>query len=403
MSTPNKPNTEACHLLVKLDGSETVKATSTKDWSTRAGLNVVSIIVDQRLDAPDSFELRFIGSHEGEQTVFDLAKEGATVELGFGYESPEIVFKGEVIYVEVEFDPEQGSTVTLRGYDHSHRLTRGFSAKSFGTGDSADQEMSALVSEVIEKSQALHGEKSDGLAPDQMDSTDFKTKWIPKAMSTDYDFIKWAGSSLARASDAGREDDKKISFHKLDVNSNPVATVCLDKAQSEAGSPSLSTQRARFQINTYPCYAKVRVHGWNSAEKKAFVGEVTQCSQEIDCSTTNDGWKSGWKNVGKALWADEAAGAVYEQTMDYCESQEEADKIAQGLFDSFSLRYLTGEIDATGLADIVPGSVVALKGFGDRVSGKVLVTEATHHISAKEGQPYTTSFRFVSNAAKPPE
>ena len=114
----------------------------------------------------------------------------------------------------------------------------------------------------------------------------------------------------------------------------------------------------------------------------------------------------GWdgKNgdvAGKAHYGSGGAGAVYERVMEFCETKEEAEKIAQGLFDSFSLRYFTGEVDCLGCAEIVPGCVVELMGFGKRVSGVVMVTEVSHHISSAAGQPYTTSFKFCSNAAGP--
>lgn len=396
----SQPDTQVCKLTVKIDGAEEIQATSTEKWSIRDGLHVTSIVVDQRLDAPDTFQVQFMASHEGERTVFDFAKEGASIEIGFGYEQPETVFKGEIIYVESEYSAQGGSFVTLRGYDHSHRLTRGFSAKSFGQGESEDQTLSDLVSDVITNSKTGQGEKSDGLSADQVDSTEFKSRWIPKAMTTNYDFLKWAGSSLGRASGSGQQD-KKISFRALNINSSPVAAACMENMDDSGGAKPLRVVSARMQVSTFPSYAKVRIHGWNSKEKKAFVGEVDSCSPEIDAANANSGWKSGWKATGQALYGDEGSGAVFERVMDYCESQEEADKIAQGLFDSFSLRYFTGDVEVMGFPQIVPGAVVELKGFGDRSNGKVLVTEATHSISATSGQPYLTAFKFASNAAKP--
>ena len=394
-------NTEVVNLLVKIDGKEEVKASSQETWSTRNGNFVTAMSIDQRLDAPDAFSIQFMGSHEGQLTVLDFVKEGAEIELGFGYDKPiSTLFKGEIVYVEADFETTLGSFVTLRGYDHSHRLTRGFSAKTWGDGEKEDQVISDLVKEVIQNSKEEKGGSSDGLSADKVDSTEFKSRYIPKAMTTDYDFIKWAGSSLARASDSDQKDDKKVSFRKLDIKQNPVCTVFFDKPKG-SGAKKRPYFRARFNMATYPQYAKVRVHGWNTAEKKAFVGEKESCSAEIDGASANSGWTSGWSAAGKAHYGSGSAGAVYERVMEFCETKEEAEKIAQGVFDSFSLRYFTGEVDCLGCADIVPGCVVELAGFGERVSGKVLVTEVSHHISSAAGQPYTTSFKFCSNAAGP--
>jgi len=393
-------NTEVCNLLVKIDGQEEIKATDNKSWKTTNGFHVVSLSVDMKLDAPDQFELKFMASKDGERTVFDYVKEGAEVELGFGYEKPiPTIFKGEIIYVEAEHDLD-GSFVVIRGYDYSHRLTRGMHAKTWGDGSSEDQQFSDVASEVISSSMSGEGEQSDGLTADQVDATEFKSRWIPQAMTTNYDFLKWSGSSLARASSTEPTDSKKVSFRKLDINSSPVATVCSEKMQ---GTNPLKTIRARFTIATYPSYAKVRVHGWNSNEKKAFVGEATEASPEVDCSAANSGWTPGWTAAGKAHYGSGTSGAVYERVLEYCESQEEADKLAQGLFDGFSLRHFTGECDVMGCPDILPGTVVELKGFGKRITGKVLVTEVTHSVSATSGQAYITSLRFCSNAAGPAE
>ncbi len=391
-------NTEVCNLLVKIDGQEEIKATNTDTWKIKNGSFVTSMSIDQRLDAPDAFSLQFMGSREGKLTVFDWLKEGASIELGVGYgnDPKTTIFKGEIVYSEVDFESESGSFVTLRGYDHSHRLTRGFSARTWGDGITKDQVISDLVTDVIKDSKAEEGCKSDGLSADQVDSTEFKSRYIPKAMTTDYDFIKWAGSNLARASDSGQQDDKKISFRKLDAKQNPVGTVYLSKAQ---GANPLRHFRSRFAISTFPQYAKVRVHGWDTKEKKAFVGEIESCSPEIDCKSSNSGFEYGWEAAGKAHWG--GGGSIYERVMEFCEDKEEAEKIAQGLFDSFSLRYMTGECECMGWPEIVPGCVVEFADFPDRVNGKFLVTEATHTISASSGSPYITTFKWCSNAAKP--
>ena len=139
----SEPNTEVCNLMVKIDGKEEIKATNTDSWKLTNGTEVVSLTIDQRLDAPDSFSLKFLASKEGQRTVFDWVKEGADIELGFGYDKPiPTLFKGEVIYVEVDYGAEGASLVTLRGYDRSHRLTRGFSAGTWGDGHTEDQVVS---------------------------------------------------------------------------------------------------------------------------------------------------------------------------------------------------------------------------------------------------------------------
>lgn len=389
-------DTQVCNLLVKVDGKEEIKATDTETWKLANGAQVVALSVDQRLDCPDSFELEFVASEDGTRTVFDYAKDGAQIELGFGYDKPiKTLFKGEIIYIETEMSAEHGERVILRGFDHSHRLTRGQSAKTWGDGTKEDQDFSQAVSDVITDAKAGKGGTSHGLAPSTIDKTDAKVRYIPKAMTSDYDFIKWAGSNLARATDSGQTDGKKISFRKLDSSGSPVATVCHDK--KEGSKPILST-KTRFTITTYPMYAKVRVHGWNNKDKKAFVAEIESASSNLDFATANSGWTAAWQAAGKAVHNSGSSGAVYERVAEFCESKEEAEKIAQGLFDAFSLKHFTGEIEVEGCPDIAPGVIVEFKGFG-RFDGKVLVTQATHRLSAGK-QAYLTNFQFCANASK---
>ncbi|HIA04686.1 MAG TPA: hypothetical protein EYN06_06695 [Myxococcales bacterium] len=392
-------NTEAINLLVKIDGKEELKfgKGGTDTWKLKNGMMVHSLHIDMRLDCPDAFEVQFHAEREGKLIVFDWAQAGKPIELGFSYEKkPQPLFKGEIVYCEVDHDsePDVPSLVSLRGYDHSHRLTRGHMAKTWGDGENADQTISDIVKKILsEESKDDELQAGDSKA----DQEPFKSRYIPHAMSTRYDFIKWAGSNLARASDSESEDDKKIAFRKLDVKSNPVATICYEKIE---GSNPARTISARFSISTFPSYTKVRVHGWNIKEKKAFVGEAEACSPEIDCASANSGWKPGWEQSKEALYKG-GEGAVYERVLEFCETKEEAKKIAQGLFDSFSLRFLTGEIEVVGCPEIVPGSIVELKGFGERLSGKVIVTQAAHHYSIDGAKPYTTRLQFCANASGP--
>jgi phage protein D len=390
----------ATNLLVKIDGKEEIKATATRSWKTTHGAFVTHLVLDQQLDAPDQFEVGFVAMEEGDMTVFDYVKDGSKIELGFSYETPvTAMFTGEVHYIEVEFD-ESGETAVLRGYDHTHRLTRGHRARHWGDGKSEDQKTSDIVSDVIDQSEAREGGVSNGLSPDQVDETDSKSRYVPQAMTTNYDFLHSKSPYLARRTGSDPQDDKKISFRKLNINDTPVGTVFRDK---KMGDNPLQCISARFSVATFPSFAKVRVHGWNPKKKKAFVGEITTCSPDIDCSTANAGWESGTSAVGKALWGDAASGAVYERVESYCETVDEAKEIAQGIFDSLSLKYLTGEATVRGCPEIVPGSVIEFHGFGERVTGKFFVISATHTIAAKGGQAYTTSFKFCANAAKAPK
>ncbi len=378
-------------LLVKLDGKEEIKATGTETWQLRNGTDVMSLMIDQRLDMPDEFEIRFVAEAEGTLTVFDWAKEGTQVELGFGSKQDgkiEVMFMGEVVFVEAEFGLD-GAYVTLRGYDCSHRLHRSHEAKAFGKGKSPNQEPSDIAKQIIEASGAK--DASDGLTVTPGDPGN-KSKYLPWTTQTPYKAIQdLYGTPRADHTTAG-----KIKFQKLSIQSNPVATVCYQGKRKEGGN-SINMINARFSIATYPIFAKVRVHGWDPSQKKAFVEEITACSPDIDGAKGNKGWEAGWITVGKSLYKKET-GAVYERVANWCESSDEAKSVAQSIFDQYSLKYLTGEVSVPGCPLIQPGTVVDFFNFPSRLNGKVLVTAATHSLDSNNNG-YTTTFSFCSNAA----
>ncbi len=378
---------ESVSLLVKIDGKEEIKSTTSGEaWKTTAGAHVVSLTVDMKIDAPDAFVLQFMASHEGKRTVYDHVKEGSKIELGFGYGQAQPLFEGEVVYVDGEYssDGQTPSLVTVRGFEKAHRLHRGHTAKSYGDGKT-DMEAGSSVDDSVSTSGAGIGAAikavSDGLSlPKDAAKPKFKTKWAPRPTSTTADFAKNAGQ--------GRE---------LDASKSPVVTVCFDRLE---GTNPRKSIKVRFSVSTFPSYNKVRVRGWDNATKQSFVVDVEKCSDKVDSAKAN-GWTAGWQHAGKAHWGNSGAGATYERVGEFCENKEEAQELAQSLFDQMALKHFTGECEVQGDPGIIPGAVVELKGFGPRASGKVMVTEATHMISS-QGLPYITAFKFASTASGNP-
>jgi uncharacterized protein involved in type VI secretion and phage assembly len=70
-------------------------------------------------------------------------------------------------------------------------------------------------------------------------------------------------------------------------------------------------------------------------------------------------------------------------------SQEEAEQLAQSIYDDLAREYITGAGATIGLPDMRAGRMITLEGLGERFSGEYYVTQATHTIS---GAGYQTSF-----------
>ena len=79
---------------------------------------------------------------------------------------------------------------------------------------------------------------------------------------------------------------------------------------------------------------------------------------------------------------------------------EEADEIAQSIYDRLALNFIEGEVQIIGNPSIELGSLIELTDFGDRFSGKYLVSGVEHIMSQTEGQGYKTIIHFRGNAIK---
>jgi hypothetical protein len=93
---------------------------------------LVSAAVEDSLHLPDMFVLGFRDPHRDvvEKTG---ATMGASVTLSVATDDAPggtPLIEGEITAFEAEFDPE-GTLTILRGYDSSHRLTRGRRTKSY--------------------------------------------------------------------------------------------------------------------------------------------------------------------------------------------------------------------------------------------------------------------------------
>ncbi len=364
-------NRETVNLLVKLDGSTSIRGPGGQTYELTNNMGLVSLSIDLRLDAPDAFEAEFLATLEGQHTVYEYVKEGMQVEAGLGFETPvSPIFKGEIIYIDTDYDVESGHRVMIRGFDKNHRLTRGHDAKTWGDGFKQEQKMSGGLSSLFS------GQGLQFKAP----SKEPQHAYVPKTMGTDYDFMKWTGQT---------------PFRKPDVTSNAVAQICFENLE---GSNPVRVLNVRYGVSTFPAYQKVRVHGWDVKKKAAFMKEITKCSPEIDCAQANSsaGWTAGWTNAKDAVGKE----SVYEAVVNWTEHPEEAEKVGQAIFDSMSLKYLTGEVTCEGDPAIIPGKPVELKGFSGRMNGKVIVTQAVHRYSAQGRVPYLTTFQFASNAGK---
>jgi len=377
-------------LTVKLAGSTAIPTDNKGTLETRGGQGILSISVYMRLDNPDMFSVEYdMMKLEGIQ-LLDSFKPGDLVEISMGLEEQKVLCRGEISYIEPNFDIEAGYRTTISGYHKLHRLTRGQRSKTWGDGLEASQVPTTAVSDVINNSKAHEGGKtSDKMSAGKLAPTDLKLKYIPQLNMSDFEFLRAIGANLEFKAETGDEPDK-VELIKADPSSQPVITLARERANAD-GENSLILH-ASFRLSTVQQYSAVEVRGWDPVTKKNIVQKVTSSSYVFDGT-------KGHEDTAKGLYGTASSGRKYVVVDQPIGSVEEAKSLAQSLFDQFSMDFLTGECVMKGNPVIIPGATIAFNGFGKAFDGKYLITAATHTFRPEEGYRTTASFARNSKGA----
>ncbi len=358
--------------IVKLDGRTAIQASSGQaggSGDSQAHWLLESVQVDKQHDCPDMFTLELDIRTGAEIQVLDEIKEGQEVEILMGPMGKEqSVFKGEVHYIEPHFRHRGKSTVSVGGYDKTHRLTRGTSSRTWGDGIQAQDLKALALQDVIEKAGAYTG-ASDGLSADQVKkSKGPKSAYIPQLNVSDYQMLRAMQTDLDATQVVG----------------NPVVVLVREAAQ---GPNEVVVHEARFSLSTVNQVARVEVRGWDPKAKKAIVGVATAPDHTF-------GGTPGHQATGKALYGDPSTGKVLTIVDRPVDSKEEAEKLAKAIFDKLAMDFVTGEVDFHGDPRIKPGDLVELKQFGKRFSGKYMVRRVTH-LMMPRSLPFTTRIQIA--------
>lgn len=370
--------------VLKIDGQERLSTTG-GGGSTQTPLGTLeSLRVDLRLDAPAMFSVELDLRSDAVVTVLDALSPGKTVEILLGDVGKEkAVFKGEIHYIEPHFRFEGVSTVSVGGYDHSHRLTRGTRSRTWGDGVRVEDLQPSVVQDVIRGA-------GDSLSPDRVESAKTRVTYVPQLNVSDYQMLQWLAEQGGRDLNADTpKDDRKIRFAEPDLSSEPVLTLV---REAPRGNGEEAVREARFSMSTVRQVAAVEVRGWDALKKTAIVGVARSTSRDF-------GGEPGHQVTGKALYGSASQGKVLTIVDHPVESQKEAESVAQALFDRLSMDFLTAEVDFPGNPTLQPGVQVRMRGFGQRFDGKYLVTECLHEMIPK-ASGYVTRIKIARNDAE---
>jgi phage protein D len=335
--------------------------------------DLLQIVVEESLHLPGMFTLMirndYFSSRTGENPwLYDqVLAIGKSIEIGFS-SSPteaadfeesqeEILLNGEITAIEAHFNIESQAPILVRGYDISHRLHRGRYNRSFQNMTDTD-----VVKKVIGEAGIEAGTIDDSGGPYGFGDP---VGYIFQENQTNMEFLR------ERASRHGFElfvQDGKLNFRKPSAKTSLTLTWL-----KEINSFKVRVSSAE-QVDS------VEVRGWNYQTKQAIVS--TKSSQTTDVITATEQGKG--KSVSKAFQSTPKMIVVNQPTA----ASQEADAIAQSLYNELSGEFVQADAKAEGNPQIRPGKKINLTELG-KYSGSYYVT-ATRHVFA--ARVYTTEF-----------
>jgi uncharacterized protein len=327
----------------------------------QARADVRAVTVEEDLGALSMFTLELYNWDDDKLQVSwsdsRLFALGSQVEIWLGYvDDLQRVMTAEITGLEPVFTADQPPTLTVRGYDLSHRFTRGRKTRSF-----AKIKDSAIVAQIAREAGLLA----------RVSDTKVQLDFVAQGNQTDWEFLR------DRAGLLGFEvyvRDKTLYFQPPGYAAQPAARLSLGADVTEF-SPRLS---ALGQVG------QVAVRSWDVRQKQAVTGSAA-IGQEQAMGAT-----SGPKAANRA-WGKASAGIV-----DLPANKAQADQIAAGQFNELALGYVRGTVTGSGRPQLRPGTVIQIDGAGQAFSGRYYVTSAAHTLAQDQG--YRTSFTVERNA-----
>jgi phage protein D/phage baseplate assembly protein gpV len=322
---------------------------------------LMSVEVDDSLYLPDMFTImlsdRGLGILTG--TIpgpgFKLG-DGVEIKVALRENGPKVkLLEGEITSIEPDINSSDRGTLTVRGYDRSHRLMRGRKTETFLNVKDSD------VASRLAQSAGLQANADD---------TGTVHKYMIQSNQTNYEFL----SERAKRNGFQLYVEDRTLFFKRPPAAPPVGPT-LDWG--------INLDQFRARVSTTDQVNRVVVRGYNPANKQAIVGSANSPSSQSQVRTYIG------KNGGQA--AQSAFGMEATQTIidRPVSDMGEANRIAQAELDARSANFFQAEGSAGGDPAIKAGAKITINGVGTNFAGEYLVTRSIHRYSSRG---YTTHF-----------
>ncbi len=337
------------HFDITFDGEEAPRALMR---------DIVEIVVDDSLYLPDMFTLRI---HDGglRWVDSDLLAVGAEVTIwaasigGTQTETSGQLIEGEVTALAPNFSRTGEPTLTVRGYDRSHRLHRGKKSRSFR------QVTDGEIAQRIAREAKLRA---------RIDPTSVIHDYVFQDNQTDLELLQ------TRAQQIGYEvyvKEKTLYFTRRETRQQEGPTLTWGENLRDF-QPHLSTMH---QVD------EVVVRSWDPRRKREIVSRVSEGQIAPEVGVAESGGELTRQAFGVAsqlVVVDRPVGSI-----------DEANAIAQALYDELSGDFIKAKGVCFGDPHLQAGCTVEVRDVGFRFSGRYFVTSATH-IQNQDG--YETLF-----------
>ncbi|MDQ7024436.1 MAG: VgrG-related protein [Anaerolineae bacterium] len=318
-------------------------------------IRIFRLEVDTTLGMASTFALYFHDNNGtlADDSTFELGKAIKIKTKGMGETSEALIFEGEITSVEPHFIADgEGTQFVVRGYDKTHRLTKGTQRRVFKDATHSD-----IVKEIL----------GDYLLSPDAESTTPKYDHVFQDNISDRDFIE--GLARINGFTFGFADGK-VYFKK------PAGDTTVTMTWKE------ELLEFHPRINAVGMVDKVIVTGWNPVEKKEITGQATSSnSQPTSVTDSTKGIK-----VAKDFGA-----STYQAYIPDVKDPSAAEKIAQALLNTFNSAFVEAEGVVTGTTKLVAGTKLEVKEIGDRFNGTYFITSARHVIEENQYRVYFSS------------
>jgi phage protein D len=325
--------------------------------------DIRAVTVQEDLDALSMFSLELYNWDDeklqvswSDSTQFAVGNE---VEIWLGHvDDLHKVMVAEITSLEPAFTTDQPPMLTVRGYDHRHRLARGRRTRTF-----ARMKDSAIAAQVA---------REGGLRA-QVKDTRVALEYVVQSNQSDWEFLRQRAGLLGWDVHV---KDKVLYFQPPGNTAQASVRLSVGEDVSEF-TPRLSLLGQEDQV---------AVRGWDVKQKRAIVG-----SAGVGQESAVMGRRSG-PAAAKRAWGAASTGIVDHPVR----TRAEADQIALGRFNELAMAHVQGTVACSGRPQLHAGTVVHIDGAGRTFSGAYYVTAVTHTLTQDQG--YRTSLTVERNA-----